>query len=236
MQGQSISVPTGSAAWAAIDTGTTGIAGPTSVLTEIYAAIPGSQPVSGSQGFWSIREFLWLEVWYIPDDKLIIACNTDFSVTMRFGNSNINWAISADDFRLQQLDDNTCVGAFFALPSSTSGRTPSWVVGDTFLVRSHFAVILTLVLNTGSLHKQKNVYSVFRANPPSVGFAPLSSTAISLNDPNLPVPSPTTAPTPNSVGGGGGGSSNGAPSALRIPGVMITLVASALFGAVMAVL
>ncbi|THH29282.1 hypothetical protein EUX98_g4900 [Antrodiella citrinella] len=159
-QGQTISVPTGDAAWAAIDTGTTGIAGPTSVLTELYATIPGSQPLQGSTGFWSIP------------------CDTDFTVSMRFGSSNNSWSISPADFRLQQLDETTCVGAFFALPTSSSGRTPTWIVGDTFL---------------------KNVYTVFRATPLSVGFAPLSPVAVSLSNPSLPVPSPTLAPTPNSV-------------------------------------
>lgn len=38
---------------------------------------------------------------------------------------------------------------------------------------------------------QKNVYSVFRYNPPSVGFAELSDTALALNGADGPVPSAT---------------------------------------------
>lgn len=38
---------------------------------------------------------------------------------------------------------------------------------------------------------QKNVYSVFRYNPPSVGFAALSAAAIAENGVNGPVPSAT---------------------------------------------
>ena len=39
---------------------------------------------------------------------------------------------------------------------------------------------------------QKNVYSVFRATPPSVGFAQLSELALSMNgNDSIPAPSPT---------------------------------------------
>lgn len=38
---------------------------------------------------------------------------------------------------------------------------------------------------------QKNVYSVFRYNPPSVGFAALSATAVAQNGIKAPVPSAT---------------------------------------------
>ena len=49
-----------------------------------------------------------------------------------------------------------CVGGIFDVGSTvgTGSKVPSWIVGDTFL---------------------KNVYSVYRANPPSVGFATLAS-------------------------------------------------------------
>jgi hypothetical protein len=38
---------------------------------------------------------------------------------------------------------------------------------------------------------QKNVYSVFRYDPPAVGFAQLSSTATSMSNGNLAVPEAT---------------------------------------------
>ena len=38
---------------------------------------------------------------------------------------------------------------------------------------------------------QKNVYTVFRASPPSVGFAELSELALSMNGANVATPSPT---------------------------------------------
>ncbi|KAF9461540.1 aspartic peptidase A1 [Collybia nuda] len=93
-------------------------------------------------------------------------CDTAINVTVAFGGKN--WPISAADFRLTRLTRDTCLGAFFDL---TTGRSaPSWIVGDTFL---------------------KNVYSVFRYDPPSIGFAELSSTALALNGADGPVPTPT---------------------------------------------
>jgi len=59
VQGNSISVPTGSSAISAIDTGTTLIGGPTAQVQAIWNAVPNAQEI-GSQmpGFWAFRE-LW---------------------------------------------------------------------------------------------------------------------------------------------------------------------------------
>ena len=57
VQGQSVSVPTGDAALAAIDTGTTLIGGPSDAVKAIYSAIPGAQNLTGQmEGFWAFRE------------------------------------------------------------------------------------------------------------------------------------------------------------------------------------
>lgn len=72
-----------------------------------------------------------------------------------------------------------CVGGFIAL--NTSGTTtPAFIVGDTFL---------------------KNVYSVFRAEPPSVGFAVLSDTANAMNGALGPIPTPTFGSVAATVNG-----------------------------------
>ncbi|KZS98326.1 acid protease [Sistotremastrum niveocremeum HHB9708] len=83
-----------------------------------------------------------------------IPCNTDVNVAMTF--SSQSWPISPADFSVQQLQGNQCLGAIFELDAGgqSSGGGPDWVIGDTFL---------------------KNVYSVFRYTPPSVGFAQLAS-------------------------------------------------------------
>ncbi|GLB43365.1 putative peptidase A1 family protein [Lyophyllum shimeji] len=101
-------------------------------------------------------------------------CNQHVNATMSFGGKN--WPISESDFKLTQLTPSTCLGAFFVL--STGRSAPTWIVGDTFL---------------------KNVYSLFRYNPPSVGFAQLSDTAQSLNNANIPAPSPTIGSVAASV-------------------------------------
>lgn len=115
---------------------------------------------------------------------------------MKFGSSSIAWPISNADFLLQQLSSDSCVGAFFAL--STAGTSaPPWIVGDTFL---------------------KNVYSVFRSSPASVGFATLSADALAMNGKSGAAPSATvgavsatvTGSTANS-GTDRSSSANGAP-------------------------
>ncbi|KAI0343023.1 acid protease [Trametopsis cervina] len=139
---------------AAIDTGTTLIGGPPDAIAQLYATIPGSLVGTGNlTGYFTYP------------------CNTQVSVSLSFGDGP-SWPIDPVDFRLAQLDEETCVGAFFQMESSGSGSFPAWVIGDTFL---------------------KNVYSVFRASsPPSIGFGQLSDAALSLNGVTAAVPSPTT--------------------------------------------
>ncbi|KAG8879642.1 hypothetical protein FRB97_001553 [Tulasnella sp. 331] len=87
-------------------------------------------------------------------------CSTVVNVTVSFGGTN--WPIDPADFTSATEDRNTCMGALFAAESGsgtpvTGAQTsisPTWILGDTFL---------------------KNVYSVYRFNPPSVGFATLAS-------------------------------------------------------------
>ncbi|OAX43185.1 acid protease [Rhizopogon vinicolor AM-OR11-026] len=151
VQGKSISLPTGSASYAAIDTGTTLVAGPPDSIAAIYAQIPGSQPGTGNwKGFYSYP------------------CDTVVTVKISFGGPS--WSITPDDFAFTSAGPTSdeCYGAFYAIPTST--ETPSWIIGDTFL---------------------KNVYSVFRYNPPSVGFAALSEVALAMNGKAGGIPSAT---------------------------------------------
>ncbi|KAK7433766.1 hypothetical protein VKT23_020593 [Stygiomarasmius scandens] len=96
---------------------------------------------------------------------------------MGYGDGGNALSISPDDFNAFEMGSTgmCVVGAFFALDLGEGGDgVPSWVVGDSFL---------------------KNVYSVYRFNPPSVGFADLS---LSMNGPS-------------------DGSSNGALGAVHAP-------------------
>ncbi|KAF8586724.1 acid protease [Ramaria rubella] len=138
---------------AAIDTGTTLIGGPSAAVAAVYSKIQGATPGTGS-----------LETyWEIP-------CGTAVDVSFSFGGAD-SWPINPSDFNVPATDDNgqnVCIGAIFDVdgPSTTPGggppqrrqgndpsSNPAWIVGDAFL---------------------KNVYSVFRFNPPSVGFAQLN--------------------------------------------------------------
>ncbi|KAJ7141119.1 aspartic peptidase domain-containing protein [Mycena epipterygia] len=86
-------------------------------------------------------------------------CSTTVKVSMSFGGKS--WPIDPADMNLGPGNGGTmCMGGVFDLTlgsdiEANSGN-PSWVVGDTFL---------------------KNVYSVYRQNPLSVGFAQLSDAA-----------------------------------------------------------
>jgi cathepsin D len=55
------------------------------------------------------------------------------------------------------------------------------------------------------------VYSIFRFNPPSVGFAALSGTAVQMNGVDAPAPSATIGSiSASATAGAGGGGSNAA--------------------------
>ncbi|KAJ6482527.1 aspartic peptidase domain-containing protein [Mycena sanguinolenta] len=136
-------------------------------------------------------------------------CTTDVSIALSFGGQA--WPISTQDINLGALQEGSsdCIGAIFDISLGNTGTGPFWVVGDTFL---------------------KNVYSVFRQNPMSVGFAALASgspssgngsTAIpttSAKLPGAPIPSASASSISSSGGSGtgsGSGSGSGANNALR---------------------
>ncbi|KZT10921.1 acid protease [Laetiporus sulphureus 93-53] len=84
-------------------------------------------------------------------------CSTTVNVTLSFGGKE--WPINSADMNLGVVSGDSCLGGVFILSegSDVSGSSdPTWVVGDTFL---------------------KNVYTVFRSSPASVGFAELSTSA-----------------------------------------------------------
>lgn len=146
-QGQSISL--GSATAAAIDTGTTLIGGPSDVVASIYAAIPGSQRMTGS---------------YANYYEYPCAANIDFEIT--FGGFPIK--MTDRDFNLGRYssDKSMCTGAVY-VQSMSSNAPIQWIVGATAL---------------------KNVYSVFRYDPPAVGFANLPGSVASPSGVTTTIP------------------------------------------------
>ncbi|GAB1524704.1 hypothetical protein RhiTH_007858 [Rhizoctonia solani] len=105
----------------------------------------------------------------------VFPCNQVVSITLNFGGRT--WPIEPTDLILATTNPSVCVGAIFEVSMGGLGNpdVPQWIVGDAFL---------------------KNVYSVFRYQPPSVGFAQLSAAA---GGALLQQPIPTTAPTPTAV-------------------------------------
>ncbi|CAE6529608.1 unnamed protein product [Rhizoctonia solani] len=117
----------------------------------------------------------------------IYPCSQEVNVSFNFGGRT--WPMESADFKLLTTNPNVCVGAIFELSMGGLGNpdVPQWVVGDAFL---------------------KNVYSIFRYEPPSIGFAQLSATAIGsqpiLQEPTAAAPSristATTAAAPSTTG------------------------------------
>lgn len=153
--------------------------------------------------------------------------------------------MSPADFQYTSISTTECIGAFFETGSSgIGGGTPSWIIGDAFLVRINIslfarfhppslsiAALALLIVHRSTCHPssfandqtstQKNVYSVFRYNPPSVGFAALSEVAIAQNGVNGAAPTPTIGTVAAAVT-----NTNGATSRVRVRGGLghVTLV------------
>jgi cathepsin D len=135
----------------------------------------------------------------LPSLLLNPACDTDVNVTMAFGGRS--WSVSPDDMRVAEIGRNQCLGGFFEVDTGTT--TPSWIVGDTFL---------------------KNVYTVFRYNPASVGFAELSSTSLKMNGGDDALPSATIGSVSTGVTASGRGG-NGAMGTASVEGKMMMIPA-----------
>lgn len=105
-------VPLNGLTRAAIDTGTTLIGGPDSVVQQLYANIANSR--SQGNGYYSFP------------------CSSSVDATLTFGNQQ--YTIPSTDFVAGTLDQSgsQCLGAFFGLGSS-SQTDLQWIVGDAFL-------------------------------------------------------------------------------------------------------
>ena len=75
---------------------------------------------------------------------------------------------------------------------------------------------------------QKNVYSVFRYNPPSVGFAELSALANGSSDAAADVPSPTIGSVATALSAGSTSGAAPVAPATRWSALALTLVGAVL--------
>lgn len=143
----------GSTANAAIDTGTTLIGGPSSVLDQFYAQIPGS--ARGTQVDSSLQDYY------------VIPCDANVQPTLTFGGQT--YTMTASDLIGGTVSNSYCLGAFFILDLSAGSdpipgaqsQVPTWVIGSAFL---------------------KNVYTVFQSSPAAVGFANLKQNVQSFGE------------------------------------------------------
>lgn len=128
-------------------------------------------------------------------------CSTQVTITLSFGGKA--WPINSNDMNLGPIAQGStqCLGGIFDLSQGSSidsgSGNPNWVVGDTFL---------------------KNVYSVFRSQPPSIGFAQLSDAAGGSGTPG--------ASTTNT--GSSSGKPNHASSVSARTSMLASLIASVL--------
>ncbi|KAE8234843.1 hypothetical protein CF326_g108 [Tilletia indica] len=90
----------------------------------------------------------------------VYPCDTNVQLSFTFDGTTYD--VDSRDFNFGPVGQGYCVGSLFEEDLGTGA--PSFIVGDTFL---------------------KNVYSAYRYNPPSVGFAKLRNGAAQL----LPIPS-----------------------------------------------
>jgi cathepsin D len=135
-------------------------------------------------------------------------CNSQLSIAISFGGPA--WPISLADLNLGPVSNGLCLGAIFDITAGSNVKptpgTPEWIVGDTFL---------------------KNVYTVFRSNPPAVGFAQLANN--SSGSPS------TTVGGAKATGGNSAGSSSAGRLTLPLgtTGVTATFALSLLTSAYM---
>jgi len=120
IQGSAVPLATPSAS-AVVELGFALIGGPSAIISSIFAQIPGSQPGTGNHAGY----------WFYP-------CGKEVSVALSFGAQY--WSISPDDFRLAFISSNTCISSFVNFDANvgntnTNTTAPSWLIGDTFLVR-----------------------------------------------------------------------------------------------------
>jgi cathepsin D len=139
---------------AVIDTGTTLIGGPSSVLDTFYAQIPGS--ARGSQIESSLQDYYIIRTLCFgllsPDTNHIlsihIACNTNVQATLTFGGQT--YTMDASDLIGGTVSSSYCLGSFFIIDLTsgtqpvpgTTTQVPTWIGEQVILY--FYAVTHTL--------------------------------------------------------------------------------------------
>ncbi|WVQ76028.1 hypothetical protein IAR50_005664 [Cryptococcus sp. DSM 104548] len=164
IQGSSISLNS-STNMVAIDTGTTLIGGPESIVAEIYSKIDGAQRMTGSYA--SYYEY---------------PCNTSIELDLTFGGYTI--AITDQDFNLGHYSSDTsmCTGAVYVQALSSSSPV-QWIVGDaaiknTYTVFRYEPAAVGFAALAGSVTSSEAAQSTTIADMSSVLAAASSSETV----------------------------------------------------------
>ncbi|KAJ7742244.1 hypothetical protein B0H16DRAFT_1728196 [Mycena metata] len=119
VQGKSVPITSGASALATFDLTTTLIAGPTSDVVALWAAVPGAVPSASQPGFFQF------------------ACSTRIKVSVSFGGHL--WPIDPADMNIGTVTQGSsqCLGAIYELQRgldiiNTDGQ-PNWVFGSAFM-------------------------------------------------------------------------------------------------------
>lgn len=123
--------------YAVIDTGTSYIAAPASILGAIYAQIPDSSPGTGKwEGYYMFRT-LFPQTQSLESHLRSIACQTQIDISFSFGDNGVMWPMSAADFSVVR-DGTQCIGAIYGTQLS------NWVIGVAFLVSPPSMVVYAI--------------------------------------------------------------------------------------------
>jgi hypothetical protein len=96
------------------------------------------------------------------------------------------WPIDPADLNLGPAPGGGCVGGIVEFPSSSGPGSPTWILGSAFLVRVPPYLLLVHEAHFFSWHcHKKNVYTVLRASPLSIGFAEVAD--VPGRDPGTPL-------------------------------------------------
>ena len=129
-----------------------------------------------------------LSVYVFNDQPTYTACSTSVTVELSFGGNT--WTMSPSDFEFTSISSTECIGAFFEITSTAGSSTPTWIIGDAFLVciypPAHGSPVYRSLTHSTPHRKPCTLYS--NTTHPQSGSLPF---------PKLPSPrTASTAPSP----------------------------------------
>ena len=167
---------------AVIDTGTTLIGGPRTILDSLYSQVPGA--AQGSSFSRSLADYYLVRKYTFEPtvcSHLVVTSEPSSLrhstvVSLTFG--GVSYQISPKDFIVDQTSTAYCLAVFFVLELNSgsspipgqSSSNPTWVVGDSFLKNVYTAFrtlpALGLLISARSRVRSASLGQRFRMGPP----------------------------------------------------------------------